>query len=293
VLKEFSHSLRFFPLLLTYSPVLVSRYFSKAELDRYPWIKKESLVKIHTSLLKLQRQDPTQTEKTEIIVGSEVEYKDSTTGMSKLGVVCAKDEEIAHVADSSSLHRVVPWCKNAQFKGFEGSLAELVSDDKKLLEAQPTVSAEALTGDVDGEINWTKFRRSIQYLMFAHPDTHVDDSDIKTKDDASDWPKLIFLQGCRGDNSSIPVLLGVTDLKTGTLPDRQGAKKLTLQMRAPNASEMVELHEFEGTFLFLKWFLLHIHLSYTYYAHTHTHTHKTIFLSTHNTSSSINLLTNR
>ena len=136
--------------------------------------------------------------------------------------------------------------KNAQFKGFEGSLAQLVSD-KNLLESQPTVNATGLIGDTDGEMLWSKFKRSIQYLMFEHPESIDMMESSETKTHVSDWPKRIYLQGCSGDNNSLPILLGVTDLKIDMLPKlSEGSKELTLTMRSPNASEMAELHEFEG-----------------------------------------------
>ena len=136
--------------------------------------------------------------------------------------------------------------KNAQFKGFEGSLAQLVSDEN-LLESQPTVNATGLIGDTDGEMLWSKFKRSIQYLMFEHPESIDMMESSETKTHVSDWPKRIYLQGCSGDNNSLPILLGVTDLKIDMLPKlSEGSKELTLTMRSPNASEMAELHEFEG-----------------------------------------------
>ena len=86
-------------------------YFSEASLPQYQWIKKENLIKFHTSLLqvRLQKPNPTQTKKPEVTVGCRVEYQDAATGMSKLGLVCVLEGDIAHVADLSTLHRVIPW----------------------------------------------------------------------------------------------------------------------------------------------------------------------------------------
>ena len=86
-------------------------YFSEASLPQYQWIKKENLIKFHTSLLqvRLQKPNPTQTKKPEVTVGCRVEYQDAATGMSKLGLVCALEGDTAHVADLSTLHRVIPW----------------------------------------------------------------------------------------------------------------------------------------------------------------------------------------
>ena len=86
-------------------------YFSEASLPQYQWIKKENLIKFHTSLLqvRLDKPNPTQTKPPAVTVGCRVEYQDATTGMSKLGVVCVLEGEIAHIADASTLHRVIPW----------------------------------------------------------------------------------------------------------------------------------------------------------------------------------------
>ena len=86
-------------------------YFSEASLPQYQWIKKENLIKFHTSLLqvRLDKPNPTQTKPPTVTVGCRVEYQDAATGMSKLGVVCVLEGEIAHIADASTLHRVIPW----------------------------------------------------------------------------------------------------------------------------------------------------------------------------------------
>jgi hypothetical protein len=86
-------------------------YFSEASLPQYQWIKKENLIKFHTSLLqvRLDKPNPTQTKPPAVTVGCRVEYQDATTGMSKLGVVCVLEGEIAHIADASTLPRVIPW----------------------------------------------------------------------------------------------------------------------------------------------------------------------------------------
>ena len=120
--------------------------------------------------------------------------------------------------------------------------------EQKLLESQPIVNARGLIGETGGEMFWNRFKRSLQYLMFAHPAS--DDAKMTTTKEGKDfvdWPKRIFLQGCSSDNSSLPILLGVTDLKIESLPEAsEGLKELTLSMRSPNASEMTELREFEG-----------------------------------------------
>ena len=86
-----------------------------------------------------------------------------------------------------------------------------------------------------------------RYLMFAHPASDDAKTTTEEEKDVVDWPKRIFLQGCSIDNSSLPILLGVTDLKIESLPEAsEGLKELTLSMRSPNASEMTELREFEG-----------------------------------------------
>ena len=85
-------------------------YFSEASLPQYQWIKRESDQVSHVLASgSIGQTESTQTKPPAVTVGCRVEYQDATTGMSKLGVVCVLEGDIAHMADASTLHRVIPW----------------------------------------------------------------------------------------------------------------------------------------------------------------------------------------